>query len=102
MSVLADTSVWSLALRRKKNAQLSQQETHLTTLLAEAINDGSIVTVSEMDQFAQHGGIINFYLDGNKIRFEINVDAAQRKGLKVSSQLLRRAKIVGSDSGKGR
>ncbi len=50
MSVLADTSVWSLALRRKKNAQLSQQETHLTTLLAEAINDGSIVMIGPIRQ----------------------------------------------------
>lgn len=50
MSVLADTSVWSLALRRKKTAQLSQKEIRLTTLLAEAINDGSVVMIGPIRQ----------------------------------------------------
>jgi predicted nucleic acid-binding protein len=50
MSILADTSVWSLALRRKKTAQLSQQETRLTTFLAEAIHDGSIVMIGPIRQ----------------------------------------------------
>lgn len=50
MSVLADTSVWSLALWRKKTAQPSPQEVHLTTLLAEAIRDGSIVMIGPIRQ----------------------------------------------------
>lgn len=50
MSILADTSVWSLALRRKKSAQLSQEEIRLTTLLAEAIHDGSIVMIGPIRQ----------------------------------------------------
>ena len=50
MSVLGDTSVWSLALRRKKTAQLIPQELHLTTLLAEAIRDGSIVMIGPIRQ----------------------------------------------------
>ena len=50
MSVLADTSVWSLALRRKKTAQLSPQEVHFTTLLAESIRDGSIVMIGPIRQ----------------------------------------------------
>ncbi len=52
------------------------------------------LTVSEIDGFARHGGIINFYLDGNKVRFEINPATAQREGLKMSSQLLSLGKIV--------
>ena len=50
MSVLADTSVWSLALRRKKTAQLGQQEVRLTTMLADAIRDGSIVMIGPIRQ----------------------------------------------------
>jgi len=66
------------------------------------LGDAKIVTVSEMDEFTQRGGIINFYIDGGKIRFEVNPDSAQRKGLKIGSQLLKRARIVGSDPRKGR
>ncbi len=66
------------------------------------LNDASMVTVGEIDEFARAGGIINFYIDGGKIRFEVNADSAQRKGLKIGSQLLKRARIVGSDPRKGR
>ncbi len=54
----------------------------------------AILTVSEIDGFAQSGGIINFYLQGKKVRFEINPAAAQQEGLKVSSQLLSLGKII--------
>ncbi len=52
------------------------------------------LTVSETDDFAKRGGIINFYLEGRKVRFEINAEAAQREGLKISSQLLSLGRIV--------
>jgi hypothetical protein len=67
-----------------------------------SVTDVSVVTVGELDEFARTGGIINFYIDGGKIRFEVNADGAQRKGLKIGSQLLKRARIVGSDPRKGR
>jgi YfiR/HmsC-like len=55
------------------------------------------LTVSETDGFARHGGSINFFRDGKKVRFEINPGAAQREGLKMSSQLLSLGKIVNSE-----
>jgi hypothetical protein len=54
----------------------------------------NVLTVGETRGFAEAGGVINFVLINKKIRFEINVDAAQQAGLKVSSQLLKVAKIV--------
>jgi hypothetical protein len=77
------------------------EKDHLAETLA-SLRETDIVTVGELDGFATRGGIVNFFIDHNKVRFEINADAAQRKGLKVSSQLLKRAKIVGSDAGKGK
>ena len=53
-----------------------------------------ILTVSEIDSFAENGGAIDFYLQGNKVRFEINPSSAQRGGLKISSQLLSLGKVV--------
>lgn len=58
----------------------------------------SVLTVSEVAGFAQQGGVINFVLEDRKVRFEINAEAARRKGLQVSSQLLGVARVV---KGKG-
>jgi hypothetical protein len=80
---------------------ISQSEKDRQADIIASLEDVSTVTVADMDQFAQHGGIIDFYIDRNKIRFEINTDAAQHKGLRISSQLLRRARIVGAGPGKG-
>ena len=48
----------------------------------------SVLTVGEMDQFVESGGMINFVIQGQKIRFQINNDAATSAGLKISSKLL--------------
>jgi len=56
-----------------------------------------VLTVSEDASFIQHGGIINFYREGPKVRFEINPDAADKNGLKLGSQLLSVGKIVHSE-----
>jgi preprotein translocase subunit Sec61beta len=62
--------------------------------VAAAIGGGSVLLVGESKGFATRGGAINFFTDGNKIRFEINPRAAEVAGLRVSSRLLRVAKIV--------
>lgn len=54
------------------------------------------LTVGETDRFAHNGGIINFRLQGANVRFEVNLDAARRSGLTISSKLLRLAIIIGS------
>ena len=52
------------------------------------------LTVSDIEDFASRGGIIGFLTEENRVRFEINVDAAERAGLRVSSKLLKLAKVV--------
>lgn len=64
--------------------------------LLDKLKDSRILTVSEIDGFAQRGGIINFISERNKVRFEINPDAARRLGLTISSELLKLAKLVKS------
>jgi len=54
----------------------------------------SILTVGETEGFAQMGGIINFFMEKNRLRFEVNIEAARKAGLKLSSQLLMSAEIV--------
>ncbi len=54
----------------------------------------SVLVIGETDDFASSGGVIQFALEQNHIRFLINTDAADRSGLKFSSKLLALAKIV--------
>jgi hypothetical protein len=53
-----------------------------------------VLTVGESENFVQQGGMIGFLLEGNKVRFEINIDAAERAKLKISARLLTLAKTV--------
>lgn len=53
-----------------------------------------ILTVSEIEGFAGQGGVIGFYSDGKKVRFEINADAARRRDLKLSSELLSLGRLI--------
>jgi len=59
-----------------------------------ATKDWHALTVGETDGFARNGGIIGFFLEDKKVRFEINPDEARRSGLKISSKLLKLARIV--------
>lgn len=65
-----------------------------------AIGSAHILSVSDIDRFAERGGVIGFYWDESKVRFSINVGAADREGLKLSSQLLKLARIVGDPAGR--
>ena len=47
-----------------------------------------MLTIGETDRFIENGGMLNFVLDGAKIRFQANDAAVKRAGLKVSSKLL--------------
>jgi hypothetical protein len=57
-----------------------------------------ILTVSEISGFTRHGGVINFYRDGSKVRFEINPDAAEKNSLKLGSELLSVGKIIHTEA----
>lgn len=54
-----------------------------------------VLTVSDIEGFAELGGQIGFRVDDRKIRLDVNLASIQRSGLKVSAQLLKLARIVG-------
>jgi hypothetical protein len=59
------------------------------------INGYNILTVGDMDGFLDSGGgVINFVVEEDKIRFEINSVSAVNAKLEIRSQLLRLAKKV--------
>jgi hypothetical protein len=53
-----------------------------------------ILTVSDIDGFAERGGIIGFVTDRQRIRLKINVLAAEAAHLTISSKLLRVAETI--------
>lgn len=52
------------------------------------LKEQPILTVSDAAAFTEKGGIIQFKLIDNKVRFRVNVDAARSSGLTISSKLL--------------
>jgi hypothetical protein len=65
--------------------------------IIDEVRTAPIFTVGDRDQFLQWGGIAGFFVEGAKMRFAINVEAAQRAHLRLSSRLLSLAKLVKED-----
>jgi hypothetical protein len=54
-----------------------------------------VLTVGEGEGFAQKGGILGLALEQSLVQFEVNIAAAQRAGLVISSKILRLGHVVG-------
>jgi YfiR/HmsC-like len=74
----------------------SSENGRLKSIL-QTLKGAGILTVGDMPGFAERCGVINFYLKSGKVRFEINVEASHLEKLKISSKLLRLARIVNSE-----
>lgn len=70
-----------------------REEKQLPEILTSLKGVSSLV-VGEGAEFAERGGAIQFFLENNKLRFAINIDAVQRSRLQASSKLLALARIV--------
>ena len=62
--------------------------------IASSLKGSNVLTVGETEGFAARGGIINFVMEGEKVRYELNAAAAQRNGLEIGSKVSRPAKPV--------
>lgn len=71
----------------------STEDSHLKGILG-AIGQASVLTVSDMPDFSKRGGMIQFVLEGERVRFEINLRNAEGAGLAVTSDLLKVAVAV--------
>ncbi|MBN2182506.1 MAG: YfiR family protein [Sedimentisphaerales bacterium] len=59
--------------------------------ILDPIRNLRILTVADTKGFLKKGGIINFIIENNKVRFEINVSGAKRAKMTIRSKLLRLA-----------
>jgi hypothetical protein len=73
---------------------ISSSEANRLNKIIEALDKSAVLTVSDIPQFSQRRGMIQFVLEENRIRFEVNLTATQRAGLTLSSELLKVATVV--------
>ena len=73
---------------------ISKSEKERLPQILKATRGLNILTIGDTDTFEQQGVIINFSIVENKIRFEIDVNAARRAGIRISSKLLNLARAV--------
>jgi hypothetical protein len=76
---------------------ISSSEASSLPRIARTLSNHSILTVGDVPEMARNGAIIAFRIEGNKVRFDINLERSERAGLKLSSQLLKVATIVGEE-----
>ena len=75
---------------------ISQSEENNLASIFKYLQQFPVLTVSDMDSFAEQGGMIQFVKLGKKIRLLINPEKAKAAGLQISANLLRVAKIFHS------
>ncbi|HXH91050.1 MAG TPA: YfiR family protein [Thermoanaerobaculia bacterium] len=71
----------------------TSEEAHLPDILRN-LGQNSILTVSDIDRFSLRGGVIEFRMVGNRVRFDINREPAIAARLSISSKLLSVARAV--------
>ncbi len=93
----------SVVIRYAKNKEdlqpchvlfLCKSEKENVDRILERVINSPVLTVSDIDGFVNHGGIIEFIIEDEKLRFLINQEAADRAGIRISFQLLALAKKV--------
>jgi hypothetical protein len=75
-------------------AFISSAERNQLKSIFQSAAQAHVLTVGESEGFSARGGVIDFIREDKMVHFEVNVDAAQRANLKISSKLLGLAKIV--------
>lgn len=62
--------------------------------IVSGLQGADVLTVGEMNRFAERGGMVQFALVDKQVRLEVNLDAVSHTKLKISSKLLTLARIV--------
>ncbi len=78
---------------------ISQSDPEALKQVLERTRGLPVLTVGESADFLRLGGSINFVLEQDRVRFEINLESAERHHLKLSSKLLAVARVVNVGGG---
>ena len=78
---------------------ISDSESQQLPGLLKRFQGAAVLTVGEADHFAERGGVVGLRTEKNRIRLDINLAVAERARLKISSELLKLARIVDGGTG---
>lgn len=67
--------------------------------ILEGLQGASVLTVSDISGFAEGGGLVQFYMEEDRVRFVVNAEAAARANLRVSAKLLAVAHVINEARG---
>src|SRR6185295_14640970 len=82
--VIARRLRWDQDLRACHLLFISSSERKRLPQILASLRGASVLTFSDINQSSQPGGIINFILEADKVRFEINAGMAEQAHLKIS------------------
>jgi len=78
----------------------SSEQMHIPNILL-SVQGASILTVSDVDQFADSGGVMQFVVEQSRVHFIVNWDAAMRAHLEISAKLLALARVINRTESRG-
>jgi len=73
---------------------ISRSEEQQLPVILQRLQEGRVLTVSDIPQFSQRGGMIGFVTERDRVKIEINQRAIRQSGLKVSAKLLEIARVI--------
>jgi hypothetical protein len=93
---------WPTDLRTCNMVYVSSNEQKRFRQITENLQDKSVLTITEVEEKSQPKGIMNLFIEGGKVQFEVNIADAEKAKLRISSKLLRLARgTIGNYTGKG-
>jgi hypothetical protein len=81
-------------LRRCHVLFISASERQRRAPILASLQEASVLTVSDIDGFAEAGGAIQFVVQENRVRFVVNLEVATQSKLRVSAKLLALARVI--------
>ena len=82
---------WPVDFRSCHMIYISASELKRAKQITEDLRGHAVLTVTEADAGSQAKAIMNLFVEGGKVQFEIDVAGAERAHLQISSKLLRLA-----------
>jgi hypothetical protein len=83
-------------LRHCQIVFISASEQRRLRSILEGVHGAPVLTVGDTPGFCESGGMVNLAVADNRVRLQVNLEAATKAGLMVSSRLLSLATIVRS------
>ncbi|MCP5111233.1 MAG: YfiR family protein, partial [bacterium] len=102
--MMAGEQVYGHPIETRRFARLSDLEVCHLLFISDSVSDrlsdivraveaAGVLTIGESEGFAKKGGMVGLVRDGRNVRLKVAIDVAQRAGFRVSSKLLRVAKV---------